>query len=216
MASPYSVGHTKYKRKDSDSLDSPSTSKQKFKRDKEDSLETNTCKTVQVTRHLRLRNNTGCCRNHNCQLEDLPCERNLCFSNVAINILDRVEPLKDFLASNVWKYSPHRQLDIVPILMELDFIFKTKKNQEASTGVLRKAVANVSHKEYLGNGEQQDAAEYLETIFELLHEEFIKLGVDNFLHNIFQSSEIIKKRFISSEGNGACQNCHTLVHSWAT
>ena len=106
MASPYPVGHPKYKRKDSDSLDSPSTSKQKSKRDKEDSLETNTCKTVQVTRHLRLRNNTGCCRNHNCQLEDLPCERNLCFSNVTINILDKVEPLKDFFCFKCMEIQP--------------------------------------------------------------------------------------------------------------
>ena len=162
----------------------------------DDNAKENNCNMIQVTRNLRLRNNTG-----------RPYETNLCFSNVITNILDRIDPLKEFFASNVWKY---RSNEKVPILSELDFIFKAKQNQEASTGELRKLVATVSKKEYLGNGEQQDAVEYLATILDLLQEEFIKLGFDNFIRNNFQSSEIIKKRFISSEGNGACPNCHTL------
>ena len=112
----------------------------------------------------------------------------MCFSNVITNILDRIDPLKEFFASNVWKYRPDEK---VPILSELDFIFKAKQNEEASTGDLRKLVATISKKEYLGNGEQQDAVEYLSTILDLLQEEFIKLILHNFLEAFGQQIQVV-------------------------
>jgi len=202
MAAQYPVGHPKYKREKSDSID-------EFKKSKKDSFKTSTSKTIQVTRNLLLRNTTNCCKQGLCKSGILYCEKNLCFSNLVVNILDKIDTFKDFFKSNNWKQNPNATEVKTPILTELDHIFKTELNQQTSTGKLRHKVATESGKD-LGNGDQQDAVEYLDTIFELLQQEFIVLGVNNLVHDIFQFSEVVKKRFISNEENGGCPTCHML------
>ena len=68
MAAQYPVGHPKYKREESDSIDDPSCNKQEFKKSKKDSFKTSTSKTIQVTRNLLLRNNTNCCKQGLCKI----------------------------------------------------------------------------------------------------------------------------------------------------
>ena len=90
-----------------------------------------------MSRNLLLRNNTNCCDQQLCQIGYLYCERNLCFSNLVVNILDKVESFKDFFNSIEWRFNRNATEEKVPILTELDFIFKSKANEQVSTGKLR-------------------------------------------------------------------------------
>ena len=178
MGSPYPVGHPSYRR-----FSPPSHSISKGKHKQTSDIPTSKMKENRP--FLKLKNNTGCCQNHLCQNQSLYCEKNLCFVNLTVQLLDSINIFQDFFTSNDWINLSEKQTH-GKILTELEFIFSSKRKVATSAGTLRHLVANAAENPEIGNGQMKDAAEFLGLMLTEIEKEFIYLGVSNPITDSFK------------------------------
>ena len=105
----------------------------------------------------KLKNNTG-----------LNEEKNLCFVNSALQLLNSINELKNLFVSKRYRKNLH---DTSPISDELSRLFSLEGKVTGSAGALRHMVGQSSGKHYLYGGSQQDVCEFLEILFEELAKE---------------------------------------------
>ena len=112
--------------------------------------------------HLRLRNNTG-----------ISSERNLCFVNSIVQVLDNIPEFKEYFTSRRYKLNFKGEL---PISDELSRLLSFKANISTSAATLRRLVSRASKKPNLADGSQQDACEFLDILLQELRNEFKKMA----------------------------------------
>ena len=158
---------------------------------------------------LKLENNTGCCDHGLCKSEFLFCQTNLCFVNLIAQLFDSIEDFHLFFQSDEWINHPNKKTQAV-ILSELEFILSSKREENTSTAKLRYLVANAAEKPQMKTGEMQDAEEFLSDILNQIEIELVFLGVTNPVTDRFKFQERKQRRFLSTQGVGACPYCHNL------
>ena len=94
----------------------------------------------------KLKNNTG-----------LNEEKNLCFVNSALQLLNSINELKNLFVSKRYRKNLH---DTSPISDELSRLFSLEGKVTGSAGALRQMVGQSSGKHYLYSGSQQDVCEF--------------------------------------------------------
>ena len=126
---------------------------------------------------------------------------NLCFVNCVLQLLGAVEEFRTFFSSALplWTESQKK----TPVACELSRIFSSRR--VISAWHLRSMVSIYDNKPYLSNGEQQDAEEFLRSLFNVLEKEFKLInstsGLDllNKFHGIEQTEKWFEKE---------CKICH--------
>ena len=143
--------------------------------------------------HLRLRNNTG-----------ISSERNLCFVNSIVQVLDNIPEFKEYFTSRHYKLNFKGEL---PISDELSRLLSFKANISTSAATLRRLVSRASKKPNLADGSQQDACEFLDILLQELRNEFQKNGIagDEILEK-FWGCEEQSKKFLDTY-DGFCDKC---------
>ena len=105
----------------------------------------------------------------------LASESNICFVNTALQLLHCVPRMKTFFKLREYRL-PMEQKRQMKICDEIARLFTTEGNFVSSAGELRRLVAMKSGRNYLHDGSQQDAIEFLVT---LLQEVEYEISVDN-------------------------------------
>ena len=105
----------------------------------------------------------------------LASERNICFVNTALQLLHCVPRMKTFFEMREYRL-PVEQKRQMKICDEIARLFNTDGNFISTAAELRRLVAIKSGRNYLCDGSQQDAIEFLVT---LLQEVEYEISVDN-------------------------------------
>ena len=126
---------------------------------------------------------------------------NLCFVNSVLQLLGAVAEFRNFFSSVVSMWRENQ--NTTPVSCELSRIFSSRRI--ISAWHLRTLVSIYDNKPYLSNGEQQDAEEFLRSLFNVLEKEFKAIQADAglaLLYN-FQGVELEAKWFEIE-----CNKCH--------
>ena len=115
-------------------------------------------------------------------------DKNLCFTNAAIQILRNVSSFKEKCIENKQFNRIHGDL--------FKILEYEGKNQSISAHLLRKSIGEIYGNEWY-NGQQNDALEFCEYILQNLHPSIL---------NILKFKTTTEKKFL---GNSNCQHCGT-------
>jgi ubiquitin C-terminal hydrolase len=137
---------------------------------------------------------------------NLESERNLCFVNTALQLLNCVPRMNTFFKMKEYRL-PNEQTKQMKICEEVTRLFNTAGNFTSSAAELRRLVATKSGRHYLKDGSQQDAIEFLVTLLQEVENE---ISLHNWeaktVVNEFWGIEKIQKRFLSNS-DGICRRC---------
>ena len=126
-------------------------------------------------------------------------EQNICFINAVLNLLFSVTVFRDFFQRKLYARKGNRQK--LAICEEISAIFNCV-GARTSAGSLRAVMGSLSPKyEYVKNGQQQGAPEFLEDLLETLETELRSAGnieMSKTLRKLFEGHEIINMGNIGS------------------
>ena len=141
-------------------------------------------------------------------------EQNICFINSILFLLFSVPAFRDFFKKK--DYRGKKNLyggQKVPICDEVSSIFNCV-SARTSAGALRQLMGSMSPEfEYIKNGQQQGAPEFLEDLLETIEielKESENSQMSNGFRKLFEGHEIIQYNFIGARsGDGECPTCNT-------
>ena len=138
-------------------------------------------------------------------------EQNICFINAVLNLLFSVTAFRKFFQRKLYDSQGQRQK--LSLCEEISAIFNCVGTR-TSAGSLRAVMGSLSPKfEYVKNGHQQGAPEFLEDLLETLESELRLSGSiekANALRKLFEGQEIIQYNFVGpNSADGECPTCHT-------
>ena len=91
-------------------------------------------------------------------------EQNICFMNSVLFLLFSVTAIRNFFKEKIYKRKRYGGVKTTPVCDEVSSIFNCI-GARTSAGALRQLMKSMSPKfEYIGNGEQQGAPEFLEDL----------------------------------------------------
>ena len=126
-------------------------------------------------------------------------EQNICFMNSVLFLLFSVTAIRDFFKEKIYKGKGHgRQKTLV--CDEVSSIFNCI-GARTSAGALRQLMRSMSPKfEYIGNGQQQGAPEFMEDLLEIIEIELKDAGNaqnSNKFRKLYEGQEIRGDRIYS-------------------
>ena len=142
-------------------------------------------------------------------------EQNICFINAVLNLLYSVTAFREFFKKKLYKgngdsLSARRKK--TPICDEVSSIFNSA-GARSSAGALRYLMGSLSPNfEYIKNGEQQGAPEFMQDFLETIEKEIKDSGnieKSNSFRKLYEGHEIIQYNFIGPKSpNGERPTCH--------
>ena len=133
---------------------------------------------------FKLKNNTG-----------VRSERNLCFVNSALQLLNSIPEFRDLFKSKTYRLNCIKN-EKLPFSDELSRLFNFSGNSSTSAAALRSLIATSSKKPYLCDGSQRDIAEFIEIMLEELEKELSEISFDAaHLLQRFYGTQIEEKHF---------------------
>ena len=138
-------------------------------------------------------------------------EQNICFINAVLNLLFSVTAFRDFFQRKLYARKGKRQK--LSICEEVSAIFNCVGARN-SAGALRALMGSLSSKfEYVKNGQQQGAPEFLEDLLDTLESELRSSGnieKSKSLRSLYEGHEIIQYNFLGpNSADGECPTCLT-------
>ena len=144
---------------------------------------------------MRLVNNTN-----------LKSEKNLCFVNTALQLLNSVPRMNTFFKMKEYRL-PNEQTKQMKICEEVTSLFNTVRNFTSSAAELRRLVASKSGRHYLKDGSQQDTIEFLVTLLQEVENEISLANWEaRTVIQEFWGIEEIEKKFLNNF-DGICSKC---------
>ena len=138
-------------------------------------------------------------------------EQNICFINAVINLLFSVTAFRGFFQRKLYDDRKEKRQKL-SVCDEVAGIFNCV-GARTSAGSLRAVMGSLSPKfEYVKNGQQQGAPEFLEDLLETLETELRSSGnieKSKALRKLYEGQEIIQYNFVGPNSpNGECPTCH--------
>ena len=137
-------------------------------------------------------------------------EQNICFINAVLNLIFTVTAFREFFRKKL--FTRKGQSQKLMIFEEVSSIFNGV-GARSSAGVLRALMGSLSPKfDYVKNGQQQGAPEFLEDLLETLDSELrssgnIEMSIE--LRKLYEGQEIIQYNFVGPNSHdGECPTCH--------
>ena len=142
-------------------------------------------------------------------------EQNICFINAVLNLLFSVTAFRDFFQRKLYRRPGQRQK--LSVCEEVSALFNCV-GARTSAGALRAVMGSLTPKfEYIKNGHQQSAPEFLEDLLETLESELRISGNierSNELRKLYEGHEIIQYNFIGPNSpNGDWRMPHLSLAS---
>ena len=144
-------------------------------------------------------------------------EQNICFINAVLNLLFSVTAFREFFKKKLYKGNGNKDLlsarmQKTPICDEVSSIFNCAGAQ-SSAGALRYLMGSLSPNfEYIKNGEQQGAPEFMEDLLTSIEKELKNSGnieMSNTFRKLYEGHEIIQYNFMGPNSpDGECASCH--------
>ena len=139
-------------------------------------------------------------------------EQNICFMNSILFLLFSVTTIRDFFKEKIYK-SKRIGRQKLPVCDEVYSIFNCVGGARTSAGALRQLMGSMSPRfEYIRNGQQQGAPEFMEDLLETIENELKESGnsqQSNGFKKLYEGHEIIQYNFVgASSPNGECPTCH--------
>ena len=137
---------------------------------------------------------------------NLVSEKNLCFVNTALQLLNCVPRMNTFFKMREYRL-PNEQTKQMRVSEEVTRLFNTAGNFTSSAAELRRLVATKSGRHYLKDGSQQDAIEFLVTLLQEVENEISLLNWEaKTVIQEFWGIEKVEKKFLSN-ADGICRKC---------
>ena len=137
---------------------------------------------------------------------NLVSEKNLCFVNTALQLLNCVPRMNTFFKMREYRL-PNEQTKQMRVSEEVTRLFNTAGNFTSSAAELRRLVATKSGRHYLKDGSQQDAIEFLVTLLQEVENEISLLNWEaKTVIQEFWGIEKVEKKFLSNT-DGICRKC---------
>ena len=147
---------------------------------------------------LRLVNNSG-----------LKSEKNLCYVNTAIQLMNSIPSLKKFFKQNEYRLKGEETRKM-KICDELSKLFNAGGEIISSTAELRRLVGSAARKPCFLDGTQQDILDFLFTLLIEVDKEISDLNWEaKVLIKEFWGRDRVEKKFLNKK-DGKCNKCQSL------
>ena len=139
-------------------------------------------------------------------------EQNICFVNAILYLIFSVTAFRNFFKEKIYKGNRNGGQK-TPVCDEVSNIFNCV-GARTSAGALRQLIGRMSPRfEYIRNGQQQGAPEFLDDLLETLETELKDSGncqKFNDFRKLFEGCEIIQYNFVGARSrDGECPTCRT-------